>query len=90
MDLRSWKDGYFISYLIDMFSRFTKAELIKDKLPSTIIDKVMFMWIGSGLGAPRKFPVDNGGEFANVKYQDMCENLNIEVMKTAAESPCLC
>ena len=70
-----------------MFSRFTKAEFIKDKLLSTIIDKVMFMWMASGLGAPRKFLADNGGEFANEEYQGMCENLNIEVMKTAAERP---
>ena len=46
----------------------------------------MFMWIGSGLGVPQKFSADNRGEFANEEYTDMCENLNIEVMKTAAES----
>ena len=63
MDLKSWKNGFYILYLIDLFSRFTKAEFIKDKLPSTIIDKVIFMWIGSGLGAPRKFLAYNGGEF---------------------------
>ena len=59
---------------------------IKDKLPSTITNKVMFMWIGSGLGAPQKFLPDSGGAFANEEYWDMFENLNIEVMKTAAES----
>ena len=55
------ENSYYILYLIDMFSRFTKAEFIKDKLPSTIIDEVMFMLIGSGLGAPRKLLADNGG-----------------------------
>ena len=39
MDLKSWKNSYYILYLIDIFSRFTKAEFIKDKLPSTIIDE---------------------------------------------------
>ena len=81
MDLKLWKNGYYILYLIDMFSRFTKAEFIEDKLPSTIIDKLMFLWIGCG------FLADSGKGFANEEYQDMCENLNIEVMKTAAESP---
>ena len=45
------------------------------------------MWIGSGLGAPGKILVDNGGEFANKEYKDMCENFNLMVCHTAAESP---
>ena len=32
----------------------------------------------------RKFLADNGGEFGNDKYRDMCENLNIEVRNNAA------
>ncbi len=47
----------------------------------------MLLWIGSGLGSPRKFIADNGWEFANEKYKDMCANLNIEVLNTAAYSP---
>ena len=47
----------------------------------------MFLWIGSGLGAARKFLADNGGEFPDEEFWDMCKNLNIEVIKTAAESP---
>ena len=34
----------------------------------------MKMWVGNGMGAPKKFLADNGDEFANVKYT--CENLN--------------
>ena len=45
------------------------------------------MWIGSGLGAPKKFLADNGGEFANEEYKDMSSNLNIELINTAAYSP---
>ena len=33
------------------------------------------------------FLLDLGGEFANQDFLDMCENLNIFVMNTAAESP---
>ena len=44
MDLKSWENGYIL-YLIDMFSRFTKTEFIKNKLPYAIIDKVMFMYV---------------------------------------------
>ena len=88
MDLKIWSQGVNILYLIDMFTKFTTARIIKDKKPSTIIDNVMQMWIGNGFGTPAKFLADNGGEFANVEFKDMCENLNIEVLHTAAESPC--
>ena len=30
---------------------------------------------------------DNGGEFANNEFKDVCEALNIYVKVTAAESP---
>ena len=41
----------------------------------------------SGLDAPWKFLADNEGEFVNEECWEACENLNTEVMKTAAESP---
>ena len=47
----------------------------------------MLIWVGNGLGAPKKFLTDNGGEFANEEYKDMCANLNVEIMNTAAYSP---
>ena len=62
MDLKVWKNGLYIFYLIDVFTRLTKAQFIKDKKPSTIIDRIMSMWIGGGLGIPKKFVDDNGGE----------------------------
>ena len=91
MDLKVWKKGMnnsiYILYLIDMFSRFTTARVINNKNPETIIDNVIQMWVGNGFGAPSKFIADNGGEFANKEYKEMCESLNIEVLHTAAESP---
>ena len=47
----------------------------------------MIMWIGSGLGAPKKFLEDNGREFANEEYKGMCSDLNIETINTAVYSP---
>ena len=41
----------------------------------------------SYFGSPRQYLADNGGEFSNTEYREMCEHLNIGVMKTAAESP---
>ncbi len=88
MDLKEWKKGsiYFL-HLIDMATRFSLACVIKQKTPSTIINKIMTLWIGNGMGAPKKFLADNGGEFANDEFRDMAENLNIEVWNSAGLSP---
>ena len=88
MDLKIYqKQNLIILYLIDVFTRYTFASIIKDKKADTIIDVVVKNWVLGPFGPPRKFLADNGGEFANEKYRDMCENLNVEVLKTGAESP---
>ena len=88
MDLKEkTKNKVWYLHLIDAATRLTISSVIYNKLPATIIEKVMLMWIGAGFGAPGKFLADNGGEFANEQYRDMCENLNIECCKTAAYSP---
>ena len=35
---------------------------------------------------PKKFSVDNGGEF-NKDFRSLCENVNICILTTATESP---
>ena len=87
MDLKEWRKGTYILYLIDMFSRFTVARWIRNKSPPVIIENMMVMWMGAGLGSPKKFITDNGGEFANREFLDLCENVNVEVCSTAGESP---
>ncbi|XP_057302644.1 uncharacterized protein LOC130636814 [Hydractinia symbiolongicarpus] len=88
MDLKEWvKSKIWLFYLIDTATRFTLATVIRSKLPSVIIDKTMQLWIGNGFGVPGRLLADNGGEFANEEYRDMCDNLNIEVLNTAACSP---
>lgn len=87
MDLKEWKKGVYFLHLIDMATRFSLAAVIHRKTPATIIEKIMKVWIGSGLGPPKRFLADNGGEFANADYRDMAENLNIQVWNTAGLSP---
>ena len=88
MDLKEWKKGeVYILHLIDMATRFSRSAVIYNKNKKTIIDKFMEIWIGTGIGCPEKVLCDNGGEFANSEFMDMCENLNIRVISTAAESP---
>ena len=42
-------------------------------------------WIRFGISM--KILADNDGAFANMECRDMCENLNIDVKHTAADSP---
>ena len=46
----------------------------------------MLHWMAI-FGAPVRFLSDNGGEFKNYDFQDMSENLNVEIATTDAESP---
>jgi len=79
-------NGKYILHLIDLFSRYSAACVRSSKRQEEIVDAIMKIWI-SYFGKPRKFLADNGGEFANTSYTDMCTSLDIELMKTAAESP---
>ena len=72
---------YFL-HLVDVATRFSLASVVKRKTPEVIAEKIISKWIGSGMGSPKQFLADNGGVF-----RDMCSNLNIEVMNTAAYSP---
>ena len=88
IDLKEWENGkvYFL-HVIDVATRFSRSAVIYSKEKRVIIDKIIEIWMGTGLGAPEKILCDNGGEWANMEFMDMCENLNIRIMHTAAESP---
>ena len=88
MDLKEYKRGeiYFL-HLIDMATRFSRSCIVKSKDPKVIVEKILEIWLGTGIGAPEKFLCDNGGEFANKTFLELCENMNIRVMHTAAYSP---
>ena len=51
-----------------------------------IVEAVYEMWI-KYFGCPQKFLSDNGGEFSNDLYTELCHFLNTEVCSTAAYSP---
>ena len=88
LDLKEYKknDIYFL-HMIDLATRFSRTCITRSKDPKVIVECIITTWLGSGLGAPRKFLCDNGGEFANNILLDLCENMNIEVMHTSAYSP---
>ena len=86
MDLITYEQGVWILHLIDLFSRYSVACVRRSKKQDVMVDAIMKIWI-SYFGQPRKFFADNGGEFLNEEYREMCEMFNIEEAKTAAESP---
>ena len=88
MDLKEWKKGeiYFL-HLIDVATRFSRSVVIYSKEKRVLINKIIEMWIGTGIGSPLNILCDNGGEFDNTEFKDMCENFSIRVMGTAAYAP---
>ena len=85
MDLMFYK-GKILLHLIDHATRLSSSIVVASKEPKKIIDAIFKCWIRV-YGTPDKFLSDNGGEFANSEFLDMCESLNIIVKSTAAESP---
>ena len=78
--------GNIILHLIDHVSRFSAAAIVKSKKPNDILDAIFKVWI-SVFGPPKRFLSDNGGEFVNGEFLEMCEAYGVVVMTTAAESP---
>ena len=65
-------------------TRFSAAAVVKSKHRNEII-KHLFRTFTF---APSKSFSDNGGEFSNEHYNEMCDSYNTTIKKTAAESPC--
>ena len=86
MDLKKLHDECTILHMIDMATRYSSAGIVKNKDKTTVVKEIFVKWI-SIFGTPNKFMADNGGEFANSEYVDLCENINIETQFSAAESP---
>ena len=86
MDLHSLDKNIWYFHMIDEFSRFSNAAIIKSKQPEIIIKHFLKNWI-SIFGSPYKVFSDNGGEFFSNEFIDFCENFNIKVSTTPAESP---
>ena len=85
LDLKMF-EGQWILHLIDHLSRFSAACFVSSKKPQEIIEGIIKVWI-SVFGPPSKFLTNNGGEFVNQSFMELCESFNIIMMTTAAESP---
>ena len=78
--------GKIILHLTDHATRLSQAVHIPSKHPRVIIEALLTNWI-SIYGPADKFLTDNGGEFVNNEFLDLCEQFNIVVHTTTAESP---
>ena len=89
MDLKEWTEGsnktWFL-HMIDHATRYNASSIIKSKRKEIIVDEMFKIWVKI-FGYPKRILVDNGGEFDNQDFRDFCENLNITIKTTAAESP---
>ena len=85
MDLK-FCHGKILLHLIDQCTRLSASCTIPDKNPDTVIKAIFKIWI-SVYGSAEKFLTDNGGEFANSDFIELCESFGITVKTTAAESP---
>ena len=85
MDIKEIK-GQKVLHLIDLGTKYSISVRIPNKESSTIIDAIFKHWIGY-FGTPYNILTDNGREFDNQFFRDMCQNVNVIVRTTAAESP---
>jgi len=85
MDLKFFNNK-IILHIIDLCTRLSAAAIIPSKNKETIIKEVFKIWIAV-YGKPEKFLLDNGGEWANDEFLQMCDSLGINIQTTAAESP---
>ena len=85
LDLKFY-NGKPILHMIDHATRLSAASIIPNKNPETVIKHMFKHWI-SVYGSAESFLSDNGGEFVNQQFLELCEQLGINVKTTAAESP---
>ena len=86
MDLKFYKHHILLHLVDHATTRLSASAVIPSKKPEVIIKALFKIWI-SVYGTAEKFLSDNGGEFANEHFINMCEALNVNYKTTAAESP---
>ena len=84
LDMKHIK-GNKILHLIDRFSKYSVAVRVLNKENSIIINTIFKYWVAY-FRCPSNVLTDNGREFDNQYFCDMCQNLNIIVRMTGAES----
>ena len=87
MELKQCEGGWIL-HLIEHVSGYSAAAVIKSKRKKNDY-RTLIQDMGKCLWRSIKFESfgDNGGEFNNEEFREMCETMNIIVKTTAAEAP---
>ena len=86
LDLKEFGTKYVL-WIIDSFSRFMVGKLITNKKADTVIQAIMDSWC-MNVGFPTiGFYADNGGEFSNVKLDELTSKLGLTIKFGPAYSP---
>ena len=86
LDLKEFGTKYVL-WMIDSFSRFMVGRLLTNKRADTIIQAIMDSWC-MNVGFPSHgFFADNGGEFSNIKLDELTSKLGLTVKFGPAFSP---
>ena len=85
MDLKQYGQKYIL-HIIDLAAKYSNEVLINSRCKDVVVENVIKMWVNT-FRVSDKILTDNGREFNNEEPCDMSENLNTEVLTTAAESP---
>ena len=88
MDLkqRSSNLPVWFLHLVDHATRYSSSYVIYPKKKEEIVRKLFQHWI-TIFRVSNKYLVDNGDKFANIEFITYCENMNIQICATKAESP---
>ncbi|KAL5262236.1 hypothetical protein ACHWQZ_G007827 [Mnemiopsis leidyi] len=80
MDLKCFdaRRSMYFHHIIDHATRFSSSKLIKSKDKEVIVESIFTHWISI---------FDNGGEYVNKSYTDLCEKLGVHIATTGAEAP---
>ena len=87
LDLKFLDDSTIILHCIDLLTRYSAAMIISNKTAAIVVEGFLRTWIAI-FGSPEQTLCDNGKEFCNQDFLDMCQNMNIN-MKTTSCYQCL-
>ena len=89
MDLKDYTykaKKYKLLHIVDHCTRFGQCARVSSKKKEEILKVLFEVWI-QVFGPPTKVLTDNGGEFLNDEFLDMCDKMGINMKMTAAEAP---
>ena len=86
MDLKKLSTDDWIVHFVDTVTRYSVASSIMNKTSDEILKKTFINWIAI-FGRPGTFISDNGGEFVNQQFNEMCQSMGVKIKTSPSESP---